>query len=169
MKGRDLLTTFDPAGNGGQSSGRRWNSLGTAALWVITLSLLGVAALTLLFQALMGQGGLALPRQQKAIGQADNAPGIPRWPFAVLDPLSAKAGFMQASHPQAPLSSVWCVDDNGGSTGGAPCTNSTAFTSIQTAINGASAGDEIRIAAGTYTGSGTTVVTIDRALTITGG
>src|SRR5438270_11863388 len=41
----------------------------------------------------------------------------------------------------APTSSVWCVDDDGGSTGGTPCTNATAFTSIQTAINGAASGD----------------------------
>src|SRR5690348_15107701 len=48
----------------------------------------------------------------------------------------------------APASQILCVDDNGGPTGGAPCSNSTAFTLIQDAVNIASigGGDEIRVA-----------------------
>ena len=76
---------------------------------------------------------------------------------------------ISASAPIQPLSQVLCVDDSGGTTG-APCANPTAFTRIQDAIGTASAGDEVRVAAGTYvTNTGTTVVTLDRAITLTGG
>ncbi|HST04143.1 MAG TPA: hypothetical protein VLQ48_05340 [Chloroflexia bacterium] len=69
----------------------------------------------------------------------------------------------------APASQVLCVDDSGGSTG-APCANPTAFTSIQDGIVAASPGDEVRVAAGTYVAStGTSVVSLDRAITLTGG
>lgn len=37
----------------------------------------------------------------------------------------------------ASASQVLCVDDNGGSTGGSPCVNATAITTIQSAIEGA--------------------------------
>ena len=69
----------------------------------------------------------------------------------------------------APSSQILCVDDSGGATA-SPCANPTAFTRIQDAVNNASTGDEIRIAAGTYvTGTGTTVVNIDKAVSLTGG
>ena len=70
----------------------------------------------------------------------------------------------------APLASIFCVDPAGGPTGGAPCTNANALTTIQAAVNAAAtSGDEIRVAAGTYTGAGTAVVAIAKSLTLTGG
>ncbi|MFL5732142.1 MAG: beta strand repeat-containing protein, partial [Chloroflexia bacterium] len=83
-----------------------------------------------------------------------------------LTQLRTKSG--PASFPA--VTQVLCTDDSGGSTA-APCTNATAFTSIQSAITAANAsGDEIRVAAGTYTGSGSTpVVSIGKAFTMTGG
>ncbi len=75
----------------------------------------------------------------------------------------------RGANPSLPQSPVWCVDDSGGATD-TPCANPTAFTLIQDAVNTASNGDEVRVAAGTYfTSTGTTVVSIDRAITLTGG
>jgi hypothetical protein len=107
------------------------------------------------------------PEQTFAPVRADSV-SQPRAELSV--PLSLGIGALLSGRSQAPFSgAVWCVDAQGRSTGGAPCTNDPAFTTIQAAINGASAGDEVRIAAGTYTGSGAAVMNIDRALTITGG
>lgn len=63
----------------------------------------------------------------------------------------------------SPTVSVLCVDDSGGPTG-APCSNATAYTSIQAAVSAASAGNEIRVASGSY---GDT--TFDKNLTLGGG
>src|SRR4051794_11061510 len=63
---------------------------------------------------------------------------------------------------------VVCVDDNGGATT-TPCTNSTAFTSIQTAIIASVDGDEIRVAQGVYTSTASSVININKIVTITGG
>jgi hypothetical protein len=59
---------------------------------------------------------------------------------------------------------VLCVVDGGGDTGGAPCSNATAHTTIESAVTAADAGDEFRIAAGSY---GST--TYDKSLVIKGG
>ncbi len=51
----------------------------------------------------------------------------------------------------------------------APCSNGTTYTSIQAAVNTASAGDEIRVADGEYSGAGAAVVTLSKSLTVVGG
>jgi predicted outer membrane repeat protein len=55
---------------------------------------------------------------------------------------------------QAAASRIWCVRTTGGATRG-PCANGTAFSTIQAAIDQKEtrSGDEIRIAAGTYSGN----------------
>src|SRR5206468_8322644 len=60
---------------------------------------------------------------------------------------------------------VYCVDP----TPASPCTNVTTITRIQDAVALAAAGDEIRVANGTYTGSGSAVVTLNTGISITGG
>ena len=70
--------------------------------------------------------------------------------------------------PKAPTSNTYCVQANGSATG-APCTNANAYTTIQAAVGLAAAGDEVRIAYGTYTGSGTAVVAVNTGITIIGG
>lgn len=72
-------------------------------------------------------------------------------------------------------SSVWCVVPPGEPTGPYP-TCQQVFTSLQTAVAAASAGDEVRVAAGTYQDvhvvdpyPWTQVVLIDKPLTIRGG
>jgi hypothetical protein len=72
------------------------------------------------------------------------------------------------SAPAAPSAIVYCVATTAAATG-APCTNPTTYTTIQAAIDAAATGDEIRIAAGTYTGSGSRVALVTKALTIAGG
>ena len=64
---------------------------------------------------------------------------------------------------------IYCVNGTGGATNPAVCTNATAFTTVQTAINIAVDGDEIRIANGTYTGTGSSVVSVAPAVFIKGG
>ncbi len=56
------------------------------------------------------------------------------------------------------------VSADGSCGGNTPC-----YTTVQAAVDAASSGDEIRIAAGTYTSSALAVVTIDRSLTLKGG
>src|SRR5205807_1049692 len=70
---------------------------------------------------------------------------------------------------RATTAQTWCVAAGGAATGGAPCANATAIASIQQAVNGASSGDEIRIANGTYTGSGAAVAATGMPLTLAGG
>src|SRR5436190_5718458 len=67
-----------------------------------------------------------------------------------------------------PTTNIYCVKADGSATG-APCTNPNAIANIQTAIAGAAAGDEIRVAYGPFTGSGTTVINATVPLTIIGG
>src|SRR5207253_9026992 len=89
---------------------------------------------------------------------------------------SSQVGKFQPSNVQLsnlrtssrPTSNVYCVKADGTATG-APCTNATAITNIQTAIAGAVAGDEIRVAYGSFTGSGAAVINVSVPLTITGG
>jgi hypothetical protein len=64
---------------------------------------------------------------------------------------------------------VHCVDGVGAATNVAVCINATGYTTIQAAVDVASDGDEIRIVNRTYTGSGLSVVGVDKALYITGG
>ncbi|HET9493032.1 MAG TPA: S-layer homology domain-containing protein [Chloroflexia bacterium] len=82
--------------------------------------------------------------------------------------LWAASGPSAALPPPAPDVQVLCVDDDGGATD-APCANPTAFTGIMAAVDAAVSGDEVRIAAGTYTGTGAAVVTLTETLTLTGG
>src|SRR5207244_1455769 len=61
------------------------------------------------------------------------------------------------SAPNAPLvTQVLCV---GSGATGSPCTNATPFANIQSAVNASVTGDEVRIASGTYTNTGASVVT----------
>src|SRR2546423_1362215 len=57
-----------------------------------------------------------------------------------------------AARPVYAASRTFCVNLAGGQTH-APCTNRTAYTTIQAAIDASRTGDEIRIATGTYTTS----------------
>jgi hypothetical protein len=73
-----------------------------------------------------------------------------------------------APRPVYAASQILCVNKGGGATT-APCVNTTAYTTIQAAVDAASADDEIRLAAGTYSGVGSSDVNINTALTISGG
>ena len=65
-----------------------------------------------------------------------------------------------------PTSSIYCV----GAAPFSPCSNSSTLVAIQDAVALAVAGDEIRVANGTYTGSGgSAVVTVNTGISITGG
>ncbi len=64
---------------------------------------------------------------------------------------------------------VLCVWTSPGVTTYSPCANPTAFASIQSAINAANPGDEIRLVQGVHMGTGSAVGVINKALTITGG
>ena len=56
------------------------------------------------------------------------------------------------------------VSGDGSCGGNTPC-----YTTVQAAVDAASSGDEIRISAGIYTGSGMEVVSINKSLTLKGG
>lgn len=76
---------------------------------------------------------------------------------------------LSGSLPQRPnVPNILCVD-NSNSIVGTPCTNPTAYSSIQSAVDAAAPGDEIRLATRNFTGSGPSVVTVTVPLTITGG
>ncbi len=64
---------------------------------------------------------------------------------------------------------VYCVNKSGGLPNPTVCKNNTVYTNIQAAVDLATDGDEIRIANDTYTGSASSVVTVGKALFITGG
>jgi fibronectin-binding autotransporter adhesin len=72
------------------------------------------------------------------------------------------------SNSLRPTINVYCVKADASATG-APCTNPTAITTIQAAVASAVAGDEVRVAYGTYTGSGSAVVTVNAGIAIIGG
>ncbi len=129
--------------------GRAWG------WWMAAASaLLGVLALVLTLHAGPVQAAGAPPARSAVRAFA---------PFGV-------SGGTPGVAPRAPQTgAVWCVDPAGGPTGGAPCTNPTAIITIAAALAGAANGDEIRIAAGTYTGSGTAVAPVSLSLTLTGG
>jgi hypothetical protein len=65
---------------------------------------------------------------------------------------------------------VWCVQHDEGPTGD-PCSNPAAFATVQEAVDAASAGDEIRIAAGIHVGApgAAAVAIVDEPILLTGG
>ncbi len=86
-----------------------------------------------------------------------------------------------AARPAYAAGGIHCVDDDGGATN-APCTNATAYTNTQAAVDAATEGDEIRVASGVYTdvytrprndfwaiGVVTQVVYISQTVTLRGG
>jgi hypothetical protein len=81
------------------------------------------------------------------------------------------AGLAGTAHTRAasPNVAVWCVDDaNPPVQTGAPCANASTLE-LPTAISLAAPDDEIRLAGGTFTGTGSAVAVVDKPLTITGG
>jgi hypothetical protein len=63
---------------------------------------------------------------------------------------------------------VWCVQYGAVPTG-LPCSNPVSFTTVQAAIDAAGSGDEVRVRASTYQGTGAAVAHVTKPLTITGG
>jgi len=92
--------------------------------------------------------------------------------------LLALAASIAAAAPRAPGSPIWYVDDDTCPSAGAG-TEGDPFCRIQDAVDAATAGDEVRVATGLYTGtqmvadsdgySHTQVVFVDKDLTLIGG
>jgi hypothetical protein len=87
--------------------------------------------------------------------------------MAAITPVSPQAS---TTGPEAPLAGTWYVapggdDTNSCTSPGAPC------ATINAALNkpAFAAGDTIRVATGTYTGSDSVVVTISKSATLSGG
>jgi YD repeat-containing protein len=91
-------------------------------------------------------------------------------PSATPTPTATPSATPPATPAEVPTTGVvYCVDGLGNPTNyPAVCANATGFTSVQAAANVAHDGDEIRIATGTFTGSGTSIVTTTNALFVTG-
>jgi hypothetical protein len=97
--------------------------------------------------------------------------------FALLLSLALAAGIAAAA-PRAPGSPIWYVDDDTCPSSGAGATGDP-FCRIQDAVDTATSGEEVRVAAGLYTGTHqmlasdgythTQVVFIDKDLTLLGG
>lgn len=88
-------------------------------------------------------------------------------PQPTIHNLQAVFGAFRIPNRFSPTTSVLCVSGSGST--GAPCANPTPYSTLQAAIDAASNGDEIRIATGTYTSTGSTVASSNKALTISGG
>lgn len=102
------------------------------------------------------------------VRQAGRAAACSMRAYALALALSVCLGVVWAA-PSRAAGRIFCVRDGGGSTS-APCTNTSAYTSIQAAVDAAADNDEIRIAASTYTGNtGGFVVGIATSLTLRGG
>ncbi len=86
--------------------------------------------------------------------------------FNVILAHAAQAPVTEPNTPDAVR--TYCVDGSGGTTYGSPCTG-TSFATINAAMAVALDGDRILVGAGTYTGSGAAVATIDKVVTIIGG
>jgi uncharacterized delta-60 repeat protein len=103
---------------------------------------------------------------QSNTATSTNTPGGP-----TETPTSSSTATFTATPTNTPAvgARVLCVWTSPGVTTYSPCANPTAFASIQSAINAANPGDEIRLVQGVHMGTGSAVGVINKALTITGG